>query len=72
MPASAIAYSQNTLSIVEKMLDSSETSDVCVRGDVLAKLSTGAARMDTQKNGTELPYIDPKVVLLHPNAQTML
>jgi len=67
-----IAYSQSNLSIVKKMLDSSEISAVCVTGDVLANLSMEAVRLEAKTNGTELPFIDPKTVLLHPNAQATL
>jgi len=68
----SIAYSQNNLSIVQNMLNSSEISAICVTGDVLAKFSMEAVRLEAKKNGTELPYIDPKTVLLHPNAQASL
>jgi len=69
-----IAYSSANLDVVKGMLASSNIAAVCVTGDTLTKIATDAVRrkMRQDSGGTSNTFIDPKTVLLHPDAQSTL
>lgn len=77
---SHIAYSPMSLKVVEEMMKKHDrVGAVCVTGDVLTKLAIEAVRMKTIKRGHHegkdkhtIPYINPKTILLHPDAQSTL
>ena len=69
-----IAYSSANLDVVKGMLASSNIAAICVTGDTLTKIATDAVRrkMRQDSGGISNTFIDPKTVLLHPDAQSTL
>ena len=66
-----IAYSQSNLSVLKEMLHTSSIAAICVTGDTLTKIALDAVRRKN-KLSTDQSFIDPKTVLLHPDAQSTL
>jgi magnesium-transporting ATPase (P-type) len=64
-----IAYTASNLKVLKSMLENSSIAAVCVTGDTLTKIATDAVR---KKMDSKDSYIDPKTVLLHPDAQSTL
>lgn len=65
-----IAYSHSNISIVRSMLETSKIAAICVTGDTLTKIAVDAVRMQLEESSSL--FIDPKTVLLHPDAQLIL
>jgi len=77
----SIAYTPENLKTVKDMLAESEIKAICVTGDVLTEIAMVAVRNKLSKveqaaggggDSTTTPFIDPKTVLLHPDAQATL
>ena len=69
-----IAYVPSNLRTIENMVLKNEIA-VSVTGDILTKIAIDAVRSENAKQtkpGQKEAYIDPKTVLLHPAAQSVL
>ena len=67
-----IAYSPSNLKVVRGMLDTCSIAAICVTGDTLTKIATDAVRNKMKADSRMNTFIDPKTVLLHPDAQSTL
>jgi cation-transporting ATPase 13A1 len=67
-----IAYSASNLQVVNEMLETSSIAAVCVTGETLTKIATEAVRKKMDSDSLNHSSIDPKTVLLHPDAQSTL
>mmetsp|Transcript_7115 Transcript_7115/g.13481 ORF Transcript_7115/g.13481 Transcript_7115/m.13481 type:complete len:1425 (+) Transcript_7115:81-4355(+) len=67
-----IAYSSSNLEVIKKMLSSRSISAICVTGDTLTRIAINAVHQKSKSGNETATFIDPKTVLLHPDAQTLL
>ena len=67
-----IAYSASNLEVIKDMLETKSISAICVTGETLTKIATESVRKKMNSNSGNNVFIDPKTVLLHPDAQSTL
>ena len=67
-----IAYSSSNLKVVKDLIETSSIAAVCVTGETLTKIATDSVRKNMTLDAGNSLFIDPKTVLLHPDAQSTL
>jgi P-type ATPase of unknown pump specificity (type V) len=67
-----ITYSSSNLDVVKDMLSTRSISAVCVTGDTLTRIAIDAVRQKLNGETGSSTFVDPKTVLLHPDAQALL